>query len=304
MSIVIAWIVWSFAAFFVLLWGINLGKKLVERESTSWASYFPILWGLAALVITACTDFSKFHLLWLIPMGLIFPLAILGMQFWSAFSQLGSGIKDAFQSMAEEMERQKEIYAHPLHFEEVDLAEMVLQDGTRPDREWYDRLRDEMTAVGFQPIADLESSLLSRIYPNMRTCLRSLVSEDGTFRAALTHIHAIAPDGSVFGDFHTYEFLAEFEDGTFLSYSNTEEVNNDESCEGIDLYKYPLETTWQTLLEAFRRDLSERTADGLTPKIIRTLEEMNASAERGHQLRAEAKHKEWEGEEAEDAEED
>lgn len=293
MTTIMGWVVWVLAALIVLIWLANFVKKLlIDHDEWGWTAIVPWAWGILALVITAATDFSKFHLLWLIPMGILFPLAIALLEIAQSLSGMRGAFKDMMESMkvmAEEVERQKDVYSNPL-----DYVEARPGDFENLDLEWYDRARSELEAVGFRYLGDLESRTLTRVYPQMRTMVRVLVSDDETIQAGFFHIQAFDGEGNLFGDFRTYDFETMFADGTFLSSGNCEGVNMDESCEGIELHKYPPQTPWEDLLRRHKEIESERTvSDGKTPATVSTLAEVMDAQEKSHVLRSKAKQEEW-----------
>ncbi|MDR2116113.1 MAG: hypothetical protein LBP87_07015 [Planctomycetaceae bacterium] len=98
LSAILGWIVWGFAALFIVLWGFFVFQKYLKKKIVvNWAVCFPIPWGIVSLLITAATDFSKFHLFWMIPLGIIFPLSILCLQLWQQFNSFASLFKKMFQ---------------------------------------------------------------------------------------------------------------------------------------------------------------------------------------------------------------
>ena len=289
-SIVLGWIVWAFAAAFLGAWSVGIFKRYVNHEAVGWQPYFPLVWGVAALVITAVTDFSKFHLFWMIPLGVIFLLAILGVQLWLNFKDLGNSFKEMVEQMNAGLEQQKRLYSVPL-----EMIEAEPEDFSRLDLTWYDEMTKELEdGIGARFVADLEMTTLTEIWPEMRTFVRCLTADEGTLIVAIHNIRACDPEGNLFQDAKTIEFETVFSDGSFLQTSNTEGANFDESCEGIRVRKLPLETSWQETLREHRVVLGQlMSEENMVPTPILTKEDIIEAQKRQHEFRSKAKQEEW-----------
>ncbi|MDR2440166.1 MAG: hypothetical protein LBE12_12475 [Planctomycetaceae bacterium] len=308
MSEILGWIVWGLAALFIVLWGFFTFKRFLKKESINWAICFLIPWGIVSLVITAATDYSKFHLFWMIPLGVLFPLAILCLRLWlyfkeigSSFKEIGSAFKEIAQQMSQETERQKQLYNNPINYIDANL-----DDFSHLDRDWYDQTAQEITAeTNAQFVADLECPELSQIWQNLRRFVRTLTTENGQYVFVLFNIRGFDENGILVQNMKTVDIETGFSDGSFLTTSNTEGVNMDEDCEGITLNKLPVETTWQELFKSHQEIVTAKTAgSGIIVVPIKTKEEIIAAQIKQHEFRAKAKQAEWDEDDDEYDEDD
>ncbi len=283
-------VVWTIAACFVLIWCVGLVKKWTKKEPVGWQILFPLVWGSLSLVITALTDFSKFHLLWMLPLGVIFPLAILGIQLWTQFKSLGTSFKDMAAQMTAALEQQKRFYRTPL-----EMIDANPEDFSSLDLAWYDETRKEiMDGIGAEFVADLEMTTLNECFPETKTFVRTLAADDGKIVVAIHNIKAYGPDGNLFQETKTVEYETLFSDGSFLQTSNSEGINIDESCDGIRIEKLPPETPWQETLKAHRAALEQLvTCENLTLTSILTKKDIIETQKRFHELMSKAKQAEW-----------
>ena len=284
-------VVWALAAILIVVWAVNLFKRIVKWETVGWHAVFPIGWGILALAVTALTDFSKFHLFWMIPLGVIFPLALLGLKVWSQFKDMGASFKEAMAEMAARVEKEKQIYAGPLM-----LTDARPEEFSRLDLAWYDEAARELEDVlGARQLADMEVTTLTEIFPEMQTFVRTLSAEDGKLLVSIHNIRVCDPEsGELIADYKTYEFETAFTDGTFLQTGNCEGVNNDGDCEGIRVMMLEPEEPWQEVLRVHRETLAElENEESLIPAPITTKEELVEAKQRQHEFRRKAKQEEW-----------
>ncbi|MDR0609451.1 MAG: hypothetical protein LBG58_05030 [Planctomycetaceae bacterium] len=308
LSEILGWIVWGLAALFIILWGFLTFKRFMKKESINWAICFLIPWGIVSLLITATTNYSKFHLFWMIPLGVIFPLAILGLRLWlyfkelgSAFKKIGSAFQEIAQQMSQETELQKQLYKNPISYIDVNL-----DDFSHLDLDWYNHTAQEIAAeTDAQFVADLECPELSQIWRHLRTFVRTLTAENGQCVFILFNIRGFDKKGILVQNAKTITIETGFSDGSFLTTSNTEGVNFEEDCEGITLNKLPIETSWQELLKLHQEAVTAKTAgNNLTVVSIKTKEEIIAAQMKQHEFRAKAKQAEWDEEDEDDIDED
>ncbi len=88
------------------------------------------------------------------------------------------------------------------------------------DHEFYDRVRSWLEAQGFRFLGDRENVTLSRVAPDSRTFVRSLLSADGTIFGGAHHMKNRRAK-NLPADIRTVEFETELSDGTFVATSNS-----------------------------------------------------------------------------------
>ncbi|MDR3198296.1 MAG: hypothetical protein LBU34_10560 [Planctomycetaceae bacterium] len=294
---ILGWLVWGLAVLFIVLWGFIVFKRFSNRESINWAICFPVPWGIISLLITATTNFSKFHLFWMIPLGVIFPLAIISIQLWlrlkelgSMFQKFGSSFKEMAQQMSQEAERQKQYYENPVTYIGANS-----DDFSHLDLGWYDQTAQEITAAaGAQVTGDLECPELSQVWRNAGTFIRTLTAENGRYVFALYNIRSFDENGKLVQNVKTVDIETGFSDGSFLTTSNTEGINPFEDCEGITVNKLPPEASWQELFKLHKETVTAIIADNnITVIPIKTKEEIIAAQIKLHELRANDPDYDW-----------
>lgn len=158
-----------------------------------------------------------------------------------------------------------------------------LADFPNLDHAFYDQYRQQLESMGFRFLADWENMTLSRVFPQMRTMLRVMVSTDGSIRCAAYHIRNLNPQVK------TYDFETELSDGTFLTTSNARDRSL--STPGIDSKKFPTSTSLSDLLQFHQQRLAEKLATNptLKPMLATSIEDNLKMQNRQQQLQA--KHK-------------
>ncbi len=289
---IVAWVVWGLSAGFLMLWASTVGKRYAARENVGWYLVFPLIWGFLALGLTVGTNVSKFHLLWMIPLGVIFPLSVLCFQLGTKLHGIQGRWQEAMQQMAAEIAIQNQLYVGPVEFVEVRP-----EDFSGLDLAWYDELAEEIkTVTGARFVVDLECPILTEIAPERRTFCRCLSAEDGSLLFFLQNIRLQDDEGRLIRDQKTVELQTAFDDGCFLSTSNTRETSPVESCAGLAMLQFSSGTIWEDLLRAHRLETAEKAnEDGGKPIPVTTKEEIIAVRKRQHDLRRAA----WEPKEGE-----
>jgi hypothetical protein len=116
------------------------------------------------------------------------------------------------------------------------------------DISFYDQYRIWLEGQGFQFLGDRENVTLTRIFPKMRTFIRSLVSADGTICGGIYHVK---PGALGFPpDIKAIDFETELNDGTFLITTNTLESARALPMPGIDAARLPMATHPDAVLRA------------------------------------------------------
>lgn len=203
----------------------------------------------------------------------------LGLRYWWTVRRLQ---RRAAQRL---LSQHKAIYGdEPHEFQIVSPA-----DFPQLDREFYDRCRAWFEANGFRFLCDRENLTFSRLSPERRTFIRSMVSDDGTILAGVWHVKTTARGFPP--DIKTVALETEFSDGTFITTGNTLEVVRTLPVPGIDALRCPHDTSPDELLRTHRERLTEafQVKPFLSATRIKTIEECIYFQQRMHAVSS--KHK-------------
>lgn len=186
------------------------------------------------------------------------------------------------------LDQQKAIYSGTMEYAEVDPRSFPWLDMS-----FYEDFASRMAAEGFRFIGDFECVTVSRKFPNMRSCMRCLVGDDGTTMAAGYHINVRGMIG-ILGllriipkHMRSYDFESEFDDHTFLCTNNCAGLNALSPCPGITTEQLDPATPLEELLtrhrELRRGIVAERQVRALR---FATKAELLASQDRMHKLKS------------------
>ncbi len=162
------------------------------------------------------------------------------------------------------------------------------------DLDFYDRARKEFEGRKYRWIADVEDLTMSRIYPQNRTFVRLFVDAGGMIRASAYHLH---PRGVVVSllqlvqlfprHLRVVELISEIQ-GTFLVTSNTHGVDRLEPPPEAKVERLPLATPIADVVTRHEARITEllRAHPARAPVSFETLEDVLASAARGHVVMA------------------
>jgi hypothetical protein len=183
-----------------------------------------------------------------------------------------SPIKKAQKAAAKRvMELNKTIYGpQPYEYRMVDAS-----DFPELDRDFYDRMRSWFDAEGFRFLGDRENLTFSRVAPQSRTFIRTMVSADGTIFGGAYHMK-LKPVQGWPAEVRTIEFETEFSDGTFVTTSNASVAARTLPVPGIEAERFPAETPADDLLRDHRERLARivESRPYLTATRLRTMEDV------------------------------
>jgi|GEM_PF-1502389 len=148
------------------------------------------------------------------------------------------------------LERQKGVYSgKPHEYRMVTPAEFP-----NLDHAFYDRFKDFFAGRGFRFAWDRENLTLSRLFPHMRSFVRSVVSDDGTMVGFA--YHKIIPNGEI----RNMDLDTELSDGTYVI--TTTASNTTLPFPGFDQKHCPSKTSAEELLRIHQ----ERVAAALAAR--------------------------------------
>jgi len=176
--------------------------------------------------------------------------------------------------------------AAPQEFPHLDLA-------------FYDETQAWMEGHGFRVLGDVEDVTASSAYPNMRTFLRVMVSNDGTVPAACYHVNlrgwmrVLQWVGVLPRVLKVLDFETEFNDGTFLTTSNSKGLDMMSEVPGHRKVQYPQATSFEEMLEVHRSILAQwtRADPSYQPLRMSSLDDVMASQKRSQQITSEFRQK-------------
>ncbi len=203
-----------------------------------------------------------------------------GIIFYLIFSRLNLSTGGAAKSIHKNLET---LYAGLHEFREV-----TPRDFPHIDPAFYDECERWLAGHGFRKLGDVEDVTLTKVYPNLRTFLRTFVSRDGSVVAAC---YDIKPKGwmrllqmcrVVPQNFRTLDLETEFVNGAFLRTSNALGKQLMDAPPSISQNLLPDTTPYPDLLQAHVSAVNEwRQADeGFTPRLHATLADVLAMQHR------------------------
>jgi hypothetical protein len=159
------------------------------------------------------------------------------------------------------------------------------------DSEFYDRARSWFQAQGFRFLGDRENVTLSRIMPQARTFIRTMVSADGTIFGGAYHVKLQRVRGLP-AEARVIEFETEFSDGTFVTTSNAPATARTLEVSGIHAERFPGETSADELLRTHRERLAgvAESRPPLTATRLKTMDDVISFQRRMQALGATYKH--------------
>jgi hypothetical protein len=243
---------------------------------------FMFIWGLYS-VIRHWNDAN--HLTYSFLGGVVW----LTLGAFALFAKYWTGpIKEAQRKAAKNiLEFQKAIYSsEPYEYRMVSPSEFP-----ELDHDFYDRMRSSLESQGFRFLGDRENATLSRVAPDKRTFLRTMVNADGTICGAAWHRRLNRPFRSFATDIKSIEFESELSDGTFVTTSNNLESARSLPFPGIEAERFPSETSADELLRVHRERLARvlESRPHLSPTKLQTMEDVIWFQRRQQMIKA--KHK-------------
>jgi hypothetical protein len=230
---------------------------------------------------------------------------------------MGPEIDEAAQKI---LDTQIAVWGGPHEYRLVDPAEF---EGL--DKAFYDDNRRWLEGHGFQFLADVENTTLTKVMPNLRTFLRVMAGDEGAVTAALYQARleppaipqsalpdiddeeeeaeedefngedadkADADDGADEVEppaprfVNGFELESELTDGTFLVTNYLSENDRMPDVEGVKKVRLPSETPPDELLAAHRQRVAEARASGSAVRALATFDEVMASQHRMHAIKA------------------
>ena len=151
------------------------------------------------------------------------------------------------------LEFHKAIYAsEPYEYQIVQAS-----DFPELDHEFYERVRSCLEAQGFRFLGDRENVTLTRLAPDSRMFVRTMVSADGTIFGGVYHMKQRRARNYP-AEIRTIEFETEFSDGTFLTTNNS--LARTLPVPGIEAERLAVETPPDELLRIHRERLARVAA--------------------------------------------
>ncbi|OJJ26353.1 hypothetical protein BI308_07005 [Roseofilum reptotaenium AO1-A] len=178
--------------------------------------------------------------------------------------QNASHSTDVNQAAEELLDYHKKIYSQQHEFVQVDA-----QDFSHLDLKFYQQTQRQLERLGFEKLADMEDVTISKANRSQpRILIRVMLSRDRRTVAGIFHFPlpllvkalqaiGLAPKGG-----KTIDLESEFEDGTFLTTSNTQGFDNSSPFPKIERQQLPGTASISELVRAHRirvRDLNPHT---------------------------------------------
>jgi hypothetical protein len=154
------------------------------------------------------------------------------------------------------------------------------------DHEFYDSTRSRLEAQGFRFLGDRENVTLTRLAPDSRTFVRTMVSTDGTICGSAWHRKLNQRARNFPAEVRTIEFETEFSDGTFVTTNNS--LARTLPVPGIEAERLAAETPADELLRIHRERLARVVASRpyLAATKLQTMEDVIAFQRRMHAVKA------------------
>jgi hypothetical protein len=150
---------------------------------------------------------------------------------------------------------------HPSEFPSADVA-------------YYDRVERELGTLGFRKIGDHEDMTVSRVYPQMRTFVRALVSADGTTVASIYHIRmrgwmrVLSLFRIIPTHIRTTDFESELVAGTLVCTANSQGGDLSSDVPGIHRQSLPVHLGPAEVWAQHRRCMAELVTSHGPPKTM------------------------------------
>lgn len=189
------------------------------------------------------------------------------------------------------LDRMKKIFCGgPHEYRKVSPAEFP-----RLDHQFYRQKQVELERLGFRFLADVEDVTLARTNPNIRTFVRSMISEDGTIMSAVYDARPRQPFmrllqlvGTLPRDLRNLDLETEFSDGSFVCVSTSSLAGRMKHPPEIKTIFLPQATPVPQLLETqrFRVSYYMREHPGLQPLRFTSHEEVRAAQNRMNEIKS------------------
>jgi len=188
----------------------------------------------------------------------------------------------------------QKVYAGPHEFRRA-----ATQEFPDVDLAFYDQTQAWLERHGFRCLGDVEDTTASQAYPNMRTFLRVLLSNDGTVMAACYHINlrgwmkVLQWIGLLPRVLKVLDLETEFNDGTFLATSNSEGLDMLSEVPGHRKVQFPQATAFDEMIEVHRSILAQWGGADSTyqPLRLSSLDDVLAAQNRSQQIASEYRQK-------------
>jgi hypothetical protein len=254
-----------------------------NRRMYEFSFAFMLLWGLYS-VIRDWNDANRLTFTFLSGIAGI----TLGAVALFVLHRVPAPIKKARKAAANRVvELNKAVYgSEPYEYRMVQPSEFP-----ELDSEFYDRARSWFEAQGFRFLGDRENVTLSRIMPQARTFIRTMVSADGTIFGGAYHVRLQRVRGLP-AEARIIEFETELSDGTFVTTSNAPATARTLEVSGIDAERFPGKTSPDELLRTHRERLAglAESRPPLTATRLKTMEDVISFQRRMQALGAKYKH--------------
>lgn len=179
------------------------------------------------------------------------------------------GKKKTKKSAKKILDLQKALYSTRHEFQEINPM-------TFPnlDLKFYDDIKNNLAAIGFKFLADIEDVTCTKAMPSVRTFIRTMIDNSGTIMGSIYHFKTKGimkllliivgmPAQSKVIDFET-----EFSDGSFICTSNTLETDKTGNVPGIKRVQFPNNTSYNELLAAHKSAVARALSSNSNIKLV------------------------------------
>ncbi len=173
-------------------------------------------------------------------------------------------------------ETQKEIYSKRHEYQEINPNVFTFLDLS-----FYDKIRDLLLSERFKFMGDYENMTLSKIAPNMRTFIRTMLDPSGTIMTGIYHFKArgwikfILMFTKIPSQNKTIDFESELDNGTFICTSNTLKMDTTGDVPGIVRNQFPSNIPVLEMLNNHKNSIQNILSQSSGVKLLK----MNSLAE-------------------------